>query len=415
MSVFIARQPILDARKETVGYELLWRSGWDNIAATPDLDEASGVVLHHSLLEFGLGNLVGTRKAFINITRPVLLKELYGLLPSASVVLELHESVRPDPEVTAACERAKAQGYTLALDDFEFRADSEPLLRLADIVKVDFLATDVEERRALVDRLSLFPLRLLAEKVETPDTFEEARRFGYHYFQGFFFARPEVVSRAEIPQLRLSFLRFLQEVNRPEIDFVELEKVILREVSLAVKLLRYLNSAALGFRVEVTSIRQGLVYLGERQMRRWASVVALAGLSESPPQELIVTGLIRAHFAELLAPHAGLAGSEQSLFLVGMLSVVDALLGRPLEEILPEMSLSAEMKEALLGPVNRAGRLLALVIAHERGDWARLSGLASDLGLEGEHVARASRKAVEWASEVVALMAGAAGPGARGR
>ncbi len=403
VNLFVARQPILDGDKRTVGYELLFRADEENTFSERDPDMATGRVVHDSLLEFGLNSLVGARKAYINITRQTLLDELYAMLPREQVVVELLETVSPTPDIIEACKKLKKNGYSLALDDFTYRPEFEPLLALADIVKVDILATPAAERAALVKRLAPFQVRLLAEKVETSELFRETLDLGYELFQGYFFQRPELVARSGIPRFKVNYLRFLESVNREEMNFLELERVIKREVSLSIKLLRYLNSAASGLRQEVTSIKHALVLLGERSLRKWASVVALVDMGEEKPAELVITGLSRARFCEIMGKHAGYADRELSLFMMGILSVGEALLGHSLEEIMKEISVAPDVRDALLGADTPLGRLLKLTIAYERGDWdevaARLEGFAG----ARDDVAWAYRDAVQWANDSFSL------------
>ena len=399
--VFIARQPIFDPGLNTVAYELLFRAGWQNWFSEVDAARADACVLESSLSEFGLDTLVGPRKAFLNMGRHTLVQHLWTMLPRERVVIEVLETVDPDPEVVAAARALRGMGYELALDDFVLRADYEPLLALATIVKVDFRQSGPDERAHLARSFLPRGIRLLAEKVETAEEQREARELGYSLFQGYFFCRPEVLARTEVPRFKLNYLRFLQEIHRPELDFDRLEQVFRHEVSLSVKLLRYLNSAAFGWRREVKTIREALVRLGERPMRKWATVVALMGLGEDRPPELVLTGLVRARFCELLGALAGLRGRELDLFLMGMLSVVDGLLGRPLREVLSEVSLAEDAKRALLGARDGLGRLFALVLAHERGDWQEDAALVAELGLAEAPLAAAYAEAVSWAGRVL--------------
>ena len=321
MAIFVARQPILNRKQKTVAYELLFRTGWDNAFPQSDPSQASNKIIHDSMMEFGFEFLVGNNQAYVNITRELLLGEQYSVLPTSGVVLELTEDVKPDPDVLAACHRLKESGYMLALDDFVFDDGYGPLLEIADVVKVDFLATSREEREQLAKKLTQYNVALLAEKVETGEDFKEGCKLGYNLFQGYFFCEPEIVTRNEIPRFKLNYLRFLQEINSPDVDYDQLEEVIKQEVSLSMKLLRYLNSAALGLSLEVTSIKHALVLLGERNIRKWASAIALASLGEDKPSELAVTGLVRARFCENIGREEGFDGSETDMFLMGMLSV----------------------------------------------------------------------------------------------
>ncbi len=300
----------------------------------------------------------------------------------------------------AACKTLKQSGYLLALDDFVFRTEFEPLLPFADIVKVDLLGTSPEMRREHSQRLLDRGVQLLAEKVETHEQFTEAAGLGYRYFQGYFFCRPEMVSRKELSASKTQCLQFLKELNRLEIDYDRLEQVIKREVSLSVRLLRFLNSAAFGWRDRVTSIKQALILLGETPLRKWGALVALRLLGDDKPAELISTCLVRARLCELLAPRVQLESREMDLFFMGMLSVVDALVGRPMNEVLEELSVAPEIREALLGADTRFGHVLALILAYERADWATIEARAEVLGLPEDVLPELFSCSLTWAREI---------------
>ncbi len=208
MDAFVARQPILDRDRQIVGYELLFRSSLENFFSHPDADHAAAQVIHDSMHVFGLDVLAAGRRVFVNATRQVVVEGLYESLPRDQAVIELLESVEPDDEVIAACRRLKTAGYTLALDDFVWDDRFERLLPWVDVVKVDFHAVAGDQLRDLVTRLRRWPLRLLAEKVETGEEFSAALELGFELFQGYFFYRPEILSvRALTPELlRLAML-----------------------------------------------------------------------------------------------------------------------------------------------------------------------------------------------------------------
>jgi c-di-GMP-related signal transduction protein len=400
MSIFLARQPIFDDAGATAAYELLFRSGWENAFTGGDRDAACEQTLHDSLMEFGLGALTGSKSAYFNMTRKALLEEKYAVLPKERVVLELLEDVEPDGAVLEACRSLKTAGYRLALDDFAFSQRHVPLVELADFVKIDFLATAAPERLSMVQKLASYPALLIAEKVEDRETFEEAKNLGFGMFQGFFFAKPEILSRSEVPRFKLGYLQFLKAIHKPQLDYQELEETIKQETSLSVKLLRFMNSAALGMSAEVTSIRRALMLLGESRLRKWASIVVLAGMGEDRPSELVVTGLIRARFCELLGERAVVGVRTLDLFLVGLLSVMDALLGRPLPEILRDLSISEETKQALVGTKSPLRQIYELAVAYERGDWPRIDAMVAEAGLRDWEMTTSYREAVEWANKV---------------
>jgi len=247
---------------------------------------------------------------------------------------------------------------------------------MADIIKVDFLATPEAERRRLVRRYGARGTKLLAEKVETPEEFQQAYQMGYSYFQGYFFARPVIITGRAIPAFKVHYLQILRETNLPELDYQRLENLIKQEISLSYKLLRYINSAAFGWRGQIQSIKQALVLLGESESRKFVSLVALPFLAQDKPEELVVSAVIRARFCESIAPRVGLSSRTADLFFLGMFSLLDAIMDRPIEEVLAEISLAPDVREALLEKScghNPLGWILRLVRSYEAAEWEALA------------------------------------------
>jgi EAL and modified HD-GYP domain-containing signal transduction protein len=294
----------------------------------------------------------------------------------------------------------KQGGYKIALDDFIYRQEMEPLIQLADYIKIDFKQTVGKERKRMLDYFAGNGVQLVAEKVETHDEFHNAFDLGYPYFQGFFICEPEIVSSKDIPGFKLNYLRFLREVNKPELDLAKLEEIIKQDVSLSYKLLRYLNSAWFGWRNEVTSIKSALVKLGETPTKKWASMVAYSNIAEDKPSELLLTSLMRARFCELVGPEARMKGKELDLFLMGMFSLIDALMDRPMNQVLQELSVSDDVKSALLGDDSPLNKVYRLVLAYERGDWDDMLAHSSELGIERTRIPELYTEAVEWADQI---------------
>jgi c-di-GMP-related signal transduction protein len=404
MQVFVARQPIFDLRRRAVAYELLFRSGIDNwFPAGTDGDTASARTIGTALTTFDLHALTGGKKAFVNVTRRILCEGLYTLLPPKRTVIELLESVEADVETLAAVRSARAAGYEVALDDFVARPALDLLVPLVNILKVDFLATPPDERRRIAERGRGIgrKITLLAEKLETAADVREAERLGYTLFQGYFFQRPEMIAREDIPPSKVTYVRFLRELQAPDLSFDDIEAVIKHDVSLSVKLLKFLNSAAFGWRSRVTSLKQALVLLGERPFRKWASLIAILGMTDDRPPELALISLARAKFAETLCPMAGLAGAELDAFLVGLFSALDAMMGRPLAELLSEISVSPAIDAALLGEDTSLGRIRALILAYERGNWANVTALAKTLGIAEDRLPEIAIASLGWATETL--------------
>ena len=395
---YVARQPIFDREQKVFGYELLFRDGLEN-AFSGDTDEASRATLDRSLL-MGLDVLCDGRRAFVNCTRDTLIKGLVTLLPSCSTVVEILENVPADPDVLAACRNLKEAGYTIALDDYVANDPRTGLAEMADIIKVEMQLTTPAEREVIVKSFGRWRQRMLAEKIETHADFLRARDQGFVYFQGYFFRRPEMMNTLDLPANHLNYLRMLQEVSRPELDVKGLEKLIKSEASVCYRLLRYLNSAMFGFKNEIHSVRHALSILGERDLRRWVRLVAAVGAGQEKTSDLVLSALVRGRFGELLSNH--IRHGESDLFLLGLLSLIDAMLETPMEEVLEKIPLDHETKAVLLGQPSALRPVFQLMLAHESGEWQAAAALSEALHLDPEEVASFYWQAQQWAREVSA-------------
>jgi c-di-GMP-related signal transduction protein len=399
VEVFVARQPIFDRQRAVAGYELLYRAGDSNSAGDGNADTLTSVNLERALLSFGLEALTSGRDAWINASRLMLLRDHWSMMPASRTVLELLETIEPTPDVIAACHRAKAAGYRLALDDFSYSAAYEPLLAIADFVKIDFRSGSEAKRTRLARDLRDRKIAILAEKVETEQEFANAELLGYSLYQGYFFCRPQMMRTRGVAPNRVGFLRLLREVHSPDLDFDAIEALIAQDVALSLKLLRFLHTAAFGLGRDISSIRQALLTLGERNLRKWVSLAAVFGLAEGKPPELVVVALTRARFAELLAPKMNQGGRSIDLFLVGLLSVVDALTDQDMETALAPLAVSDEVRRALLDGAPPLGEIMHLVLAWERGQWDEAERWMRRFGLSEPDVAPDYADAVLWAED----------------
>jgi len=390
---YVARQPILTASENVLGYELLFRDGIVDYFSSADGDAASRSTLDTFLL-MGLDVLCDGRRAFINCTRDLLLNDYVSLLPSDRVVVEILETVPADDLVIAKCRSLKKAGYMIALDDFISGDPREGLIELADIIKVDIRQTPLAESSAIFKK-SGGQCRLLAEKVETREEFLASREVGFDYFQGHFFRRPELMRARDIPANRVNYLRVLKAVSQTQLDARELENAIKGEASLCYRLLRYLNSPVFGFPAEIRSVRHALVMLGEREVRRWVRLATTLVACQSRSSDLLLAALVRAQFCELLGRKLPPAGPD--LFLVGLLSLMDAILGIPMPLVLSGISLDRETSAVLLGEKSALSPVYDLMLAQENGQWDRVSQLSGQLHLQGSFVAECHWKAMQWA------------------
>ncbi len=368
--LFIGRQPIYDRTLEVYAYELLFRAGDAANAVFTDGDLATSQVLIGTVMDIGLENIVGDRRAFINLSEGFLTGRFPLPLSPRQVVLEILETIAPEPEVLATLADFRRRGYTIALDDFVLRPEREALVSMASIVKLDVLALSPAELEEQVARLRPSGVRLLAEKVETHEQFAICQALGFDYFQGYFLCRPNVVRGRGMSTNRPVLLKLLAELQDPEVDPRDLERTIALDVNLAYRLLRLINSAAFGLRREVTSLRQALLLLGTHAVRNWASLLLLARIDDKP-RELMTIAQVRAHMCEQLStPAQELRGQG---FMLGLFSVLDALMDRPLSELLDALPLPASVAEALTGRGGPLAPVLAAVLDYERGNWSQLA------------------------------------------
>jgi c-di-GMP-related signal transduction protein len=403
MNAFIGRQPILDRQKKTVAYELLFRSGNRNGFDGTEENQATSTVVTNAFMTIGGDRVLSSKPGFINFPRRSLIEDRALLLPRQHVVVEILENIEPDQAVIDACRRLKEAGYALALDDIVTKTQFEPLIPFARYAKIDFLQLGRTERRAIGDHFRRQGLRLLAEKVETKEDVEAAAADGYELFQGYFFARPEIISAKQVPALKMNCLRLIAEVQKPELDFKRLEDLIRRDVALVRKLLCFVNSAAFSIRNHLDTISQAFVCLGENRIRQWIAVSTLPSLSTDKPGELMTVSLVRARFCELVAEQTRLRHRSQDCFLMGLLSLLDAMVGRPLEELIAEMALDDEVSGALLCEENCGDPLrqvLELARAFEAGDDAAAGAGSTAAGLKEGMASDLYVRAIQWADDL---------------
>ncbi|MGO9900798.1 MAG: EAL and HDOD domain-containing protein [Solirubrobacteraceae bacterium] len=372
--IFLARQPILDHDQSVAGYELLYpRNGSDQ---TPFDDQALATarLALNALSEIGLEHLVGQSPAWISVTPEFLSLDLVRNLPPDQVVLELRGAPFIDQSMLDQLHELRTAGYVLALDQFRYAPGLAPLLRMVDIVKLDMLALGARDlaRHAFV--LAPYGLKLVAKKIETIEDFELASAAGADLFQGYFFCRPQLLSGRAIAPSRLALLQMASALQAPEIQLVELERLVSNDVALSYRLLKYINSAYFSLRGRISSIKQAVALLGIEPLRRWATLNVIAEVGDKP-RELFVTALIRARFCQQAGKPQD--GAPAELFTLGLFSVLDALTDTTMFVALRSLPLTPSMRDALTDHTG-AGRLLDCVIAIEHGDFDRANEMLAD-------------------------------------
>ena len=381
----VACQPILDTKKNVFSYELLYRASLDSAK----YDAVDGSVATRELLstafgDIGIKKITGGKRAFVNFPSPLLIEDIPMLYSKNILVVEVLESVESTEENIEALRRLKKQGYILALDDFTFPNGYEELVRIADIIKVDFVQyRDREEMQRLVSRVRRIGDKvLLAEKVETEEEFEFARRMGFSLFQGFFFSRPKLHSGLHLSPMELSRLQLLRCLSAPELDFKRIAAIIKRDVVLSHKLLRIVNSSYYGLSFFVSSILHALVILGTEGTRKWLSFAILQDRAGGGERELSRMALTRGLFMERLAIPLRRQKDKETFFLMGLFSVADALMKVPMEEVLSQTNLSARVVKPLLTGKGEMSDLLQLAIGYERADWDLISNGIDQFGFD---------------------------------
>jgi EAL and modified HD-GYP domain-containing signal transduction protein len=399
-SACIARQPILTADEKMFGYELLFRSSPTEEHFNSDAENATGTAID-TLNMIGLDVLCNGYIAFINCTLQMLLQEYFLLLPAHEVVVEVQETVPVDAAVIQACQRLQNSGYAIALDNFVPGDAREALIPHASFLKVDIQNVSPEQCASLVARYANTHCRMLAHKVESRLQFSRAKRDGFSEFQGYFFHHPERMRARQIPGNQATYLLLLDAISKPEADFHEIEDLIKREPSLCYRLLRYLNSPLLGIATPVVSIRHALNLLGERELVRWIRMATTLVMGQKKPSDLVLSALVRARFCELLGPK--IKHGDSDLFLLGMLSLMDAILEAPIGVVVEKLSLDADTKAQLLGgkrgETTPLSSVYDLMVAREAGDWEKVTGLGKQLNLSLYFIDKTYNEAMCWAHQ----------------
>jgi EAL and modified HD-GYP domain-containing signal transduction protein len=390
---YLARQPIMDLRGRVYAYELLFRSGLGAFFSG-DGDLATRTMLDNTVI-FGLDKLTAGLPAFVNCTRDALTENLVYVLPTSMTVLEILEDVEPTPSLVTSCCKLKAEGFRLALDDFVWAPKFEPLVRLADYIKVDFRSTDYLDRRNLMRRLRGVTAAMVAEKIETQEEYQQACEEGFALFQGYYFCHPVLMENHKVPANRVSYFEILQLLHRDTLDLDKVSQLVKRDASLTYRLLRLVNSPMYAMQREVHSVQAALLVVGEETFRRVATLAIACELNAGQPAEILRLALVRGRFCELAARQCALDSTEQ--YLLGLMSLLPAMLRLPIEELTPMLPLRDEIRRALKGEANPERILLQWLESYEQGDWAACDAMVLAHGFNQKNMVECYGRAVVWA------------------
>jgi EAL and modified HD-GYP domain-containing signal transduction protein len=395
----VARQPILDTNKNLFAYELLLRNSLDNFFPNNISDEeATAKIIDGLEYNLGLESLTQGSLAFINFTHDSLINGYPLLLDKEKIVVEILETAKPTKNLLAACIDLKEKGYTIALDDYEHGPGWKHFFPYVDIIKLDYSLTSEQQFLEIISALSPFPnIKLLAEKIETYEDFQHALGIGCEYFQGYFFSRPEVIKTVAFNPSQVAVVNLMSEINKDELDIKKIVSIFEDDVNLAFKLLRYVQSPIFKRNASIESIRQAILVLGSEELRRFICLLFTAQFSIGKPKELTVMALARGRFCELMAKEVMPTQPLASAYLIGLLSLIDAMVDGDIQELMDKLPLHQKIKNAIINRQGELAKFLQLCELFEKADWPNIEMFCQQIALESERSGLLFREALDWA------------------
>ncbi|KGJ90845.1 EAL and HDOD domain-containing protein [Colwellia psychrerythraea] len=400
MNFYAARQPILDKNKKLFAYELLFRDSIDNVFPDIDGDEATSKMIEASQFNMGISEFTGNKPAFINFTLQTLKQGYPEMLEPDEVVVEILETIKPGKQLLAFCKDLHEKGYTLALDDYEHQSVWAHFYPYIKIIKIDIQLSGLDEIREVLRATKDYPhIKMLAEKVETYEEYDQMFQLGFDYFQGYFFAQPEMIKTKNLSPSQIAMAELLYETSKTELDLNSITHVFERDVSLSYKLLRYANSAIFKRRNEISTIKQALVILGSGELKRFIGLMFAITANPNKPSELINLAMTRAKFCELVSEDIRSQLDTSIAFLTGLLSMIDAILDEDMASVLEKLPLSEDIKQPLLTKKGVMAALIKLVEFIEQAQWDKTTLVMEKLKLDKDKVVEHYNQAVTWADE----------------
>jgi len=400
MNFYAARQPILDKSKKLFAYELLFRDSIDNVFPDIDGDEATSKMIEASQFNMGISEFTGNKPAFINFTLETLNQGYPEMLTPDEVVVEILETIKPGKKLLALCKSLHQKGYTLALDDYEHQNVWAHFYPFIKMIKIDIQQSSLDDIKEVLGAIKDHPhIKMLAEKVETYEEYDQMLQLGFDYFQGYFFAKPEMVKTKSLSPSQMAMAELLYETSKTELDLNSITSVFERDVSLSYKLLRYANSAIFKRRNEISTIKQALVILGSGELKRFIGLMFAVTANPDKPSELINMAMTRAKFCELVAKDIRSQLDISIAFLTGLLSMIDAILDEEMASVLEKLPLSQDIKDPLLTKKGVMAALIKLVELIEQANWDKTTLVMEKLKLDKDKVVEHYNQAVAWADE----------------
>lgn len=399
MDIFVARQPIFNRDNEIVAYELLYRNSLKNFFdESVNSSKATAILITNSYINIGMENLIEDKIGFINFDQTLINNEIPKLLNKDKVVIEVLETVIPDRKIMSNFINLKREGYTLALDDFTLEYQYMKTVPLYDIIKVDFIQTGLSGAEEIIKRFSNGKNKFLAEKVETAEEYNKAYELGYDYFQGYFFSKPQVVKSKSTSGIKYQYLRIKEEMQKEEPDFGEIERIIESDVDMSYKILKLVNTFSLTS--EVSSIRHAISILGLKEIDKWLNFIMLQNFTKEKPSELVKMSVIRSKFAELIAMNSNKRNQRYQASLIGLFSLIDAILGKTKEKVLSEIPMTEDVKKAImLDKSSTLYPIMDIILSYEEAEWDKIDEISKEIQLDVNKVPELYLQAIKWADD----------------
>ena len=395
MEFLLSLQPIFNKDKAVYGYQVYHKKK----------DEGSDMDVYKFTLDtiqtYGIERFTRGKPAFLTFTEHLIRREVPTIMTPDKVIVDVKRPEVVDEGLIQNFTNLKEQNYTLCFGQYIFKADYRELLKFADIIKIDLSDVDVEKKQVVVEYCNRNNKHVLATKVDYNANFEYSKFLGCKFFEGLFFSRPEIVEVKDIAPFKFNYLQLMGSVNKPTVNFEEIADIIARDVSLSYKLLRLVNSVAFGFRSKIESIKHAAVVLGEKELRKWVSFLAINGIVDNQPNEIVRISLFRAKFAELLAKKSDLKKKSNEIFMMGLFSMLDVIMGRPLEEVLEGLQLAENVEKALLESDGPYIDLYSFVIAYEKCDWDEVDKKMELIGVSENVIIEEYLQANTWCNELL--------------
>ncbi|WP_044128968.1 EAL and HDOD domain-containing protein [Vibrio parahaemolyticus] len=386
MKIYMGRQPILDRERKIVGYELLFRDSEENrFPMHVPQDVSTAKLLINSFLNMDFDEVVNGKTALINFPIEMLRNKVSTLLPNKRIVIEILESVEPNEETKDLLRELHRKGYRIALDDFIYSPEWDDILRYVSIIKIDIQATPLDTIPHVLEKLKSQKVKILAEKVETYEEYQECRKAGFQYFQGYFFSKPEMISGNEAEISNSLIMQIYREATRNVINFDRISKLFEQESTLTYQTLKLVNTRRQSNKKpEIKSVKQALVYLGEQHVRRYVCLLAIGKLGKNKPAELVKMALTRSRFFEQIATLTPYKREREEVFLMGLLSTLDALLDKEMSTVMDSLPVNDAVKDALVSKSGRYYPFLAIICAIERAEWDKFEHYCSKINIDSQ-------------------------------